>query len=180
MSGSSAGGGGTRRPAGQPGRVWKPRNDMRAAKFGSDAYRDSRHTPHEPTVCPDCGAVYQSGRWAWVDPAPDGAHSEACPACQRIRDQFPAGVITLEGAFLREHRDEIFGLVQNQEDAERAEHALHRIMGIDEGDDGVVTLATTDIHLPRRILEALHRAYEGEMEFQYGDDETSLRGRWAR
>ena len=165
---------------GRGGRPWNPRGDTYSERFGKDAYVDARHAPPEPTVCPDCGAVYQSGRWAWVDPAPKDAHSEACPACLRIRDQFPAGVITLEGGFLAEHRDEIFGLIQNQEDAERAEHALHRIMGMDEADDGIVTLATTDIHLPRRILEALHRAYEGEMEFQYGDDETSLRGRWAR
>lgn len=180
MSGSQPRQNRTSKVPGQAGQVWKPRNDMRAAKFGTDPYQDDRRTPSEPTVCPDCGAVYQAGRWAWVSPAPEGANQEPCPACQRVRDRFPAGTITLEGGFLAEHRDEIFGLVQNQAEAERQEHPLNRIMEIDEAGPEAVTITTTDIHLPRRILEALHRAYEGDMEFTYGDDETSLRGRWAR
>jgi hypothetical protein len=36
-------------------------------------------------------------------------------------------------------------------------------MQIEEQVDGIL-ITTTDIHLPRRIGEALHRAYQGEIE----------------
>ena len=46
----------------------------------------------EPTVCSECGAVFHDGRWQWIS-RPAGAHEVACPACQRIKDRFPAGFV---------------------------------------------------------------------------------------
>ncbi len=86
---------------------------------------------------------------------------------------------TLSGAFLRAHRDEILGVVRNQEKLEKGEHPLHRIMGIE--DDGEATvIKTTDIHLPRRIGEALHSAYQGELDFHYEEETYFLRVAWRR
>ena len=52
-------------------------------------------------------------------------------------------------------------------------------MRIEEGPDAVF-IRTTDIHLPRRIAEALHSAYKGELEFHYADQEYFLRATWTR
>ena len=38
------------------------------------------HKLHEPTVCPQCGAVYHEARWHWA-PRPVDAHEELCQAC---------------------------------------------------------------------------------------------------
>jgi RecG-like helicase len=62
---------------------------------------------------------------------------------------------------------------------EKAEHPLHRIMDIQETNDGFV-VTTTDIHLPRRIGEALHRAYHGTLDFHYDDEAYLLRVNWTR
>jgi hypothetical protein len=43
------------------------------------------HKLHEPTVCPQCGAVYHEARWHWA-PRPVDAHEELCQACHRIND----------------------------------------------------------------------------------------------
>ena len=43
-----------------------------------DTYKTS-HKLSEPTVCPDCGAVFHEGRWQWITPAPKGAHQTSCP-----------------------------------------------------------------------------------------------------
>ena len=64
-----------------------------------DTYKTS-HKLSEPTVCPDCGAVFHEGRWQWITPAPKGAHQTSCPACHRTRDNYPAGVITLSGGYV--------------------------------------------------------------------------------
>lgn len=142
-----------------------------------DSYKAGRKRP-EPTRCPDCGAVFQNGRWIWGS-APTAAHEERCPACQRIHDKFPAGFVTLKGAFLQAHREEILHLMRNHETKEKTEHPLQRIMAIVEDADGVV-VTTTDTHLARDIAQALHHAYKGELEFRYNREENLLRATWSR
>ncbi|MFQ5932201.1 MAG: hypothetical protein ACE5MM_07320, partial [Nitrospiraceae bacterium] len=61
----------------------------------------------------------------------------------------------------------------------KGEHPLSRIITIEE-QDGTTVIATTDTHLPRRIGEALHHAYHGELSFHYNEDEDFIRVRWAR
>ncbi len=146
-------------------------------EFVHDSYKAGRKLP-EPTRCPDCGAVFQDGRWIWGT-APAGVHEARCPACHRIRDKFPAGFVTLKGAFLQKHRDEILHLVRNHETKEKAEHPLQRIMSMVDSEDGIV-VTTTDTHLARDIAQALHDAYKGELEFHYNKEENLLRAAWSR
>jgi hypothetical protein len=101
----------------------------------------ARSKPPEPALCPQCGVVYHRGRWQRA-PRPEKAHEHLCPACQRIKDRYPAGYVKLSGNFAT-HRDEIRRLVQNEEQREAADHPLQRIMDImDNG--GVITITTTD------------------------------------
>lgn len=142
-----------------------------------DTYK-SKGKLHEPTICPECNAVYHQGRWQWLA-APANAHQEMCPACHRIHDHYPAGFLTLQGAFFLAHRAEIMELVQNEEKHERAEHPLKRIMEIEEEADSTL-ITTTDIHLARGIGESIHHAYQGELEFHYNREQNLLRVNWSR
>ena len=142
-----------------------------------DSYKAGRKL-REPTRCPDCGAVFQKGRWTW-GAAPDAAREELCPACHRTHDRFPAGFVALKGAFLAEHRDEILHLIRNHEAKEKAQHPLKRIIAIVDSADGVM-VTTTDIHLARDLAQALHRAYRGELDLHYNKEENLLRASWTR
>ena len=153
------------------------RRDKMIQPERQDVYRN-RGKYHEPTVCADCGALFEGGRWSWGK-APAGAARAVCPACRRIADRFPAGRVELSGDFYRDHRDEILNLVRNAEAAEKAERPMERIMAIaDEAGRALVT--TTGIHVARRIGESLARSYQGEMDYRYGDGEDSIRVVWAR
>ena len=142
-----------------------------------DPYRAAAKPP-EPTTCPKCHATFTSGRWTW-NKAPQDAHHQLCPACQRIHDRFPAGYVTVKGAFLAEHRDEIVALIHDHEKKEKAERPLQRIMAIDDTREGL-EVTTTDSHLARGIAEALHGAYKGELKLRYSRDENLLRASWKR
>ena len=131
----------------------------------------------EPAACPQCAAVYHDGRWQWL-PRPPGAHEVLCQACHRVNDRLPAGVLTLRGPRLPAHRSEIESIARKLEQAERQEHPLNRIMAIEETADEL-TITTTDIHLPRRIGEAVHRALRGALSLHYGEGEYSLRATWT-
>jgi len=132
----------------------------------------------EPTVCPDCGAVFHAGRWQWLE-KPKDAHQVSCPACHRVRDKFPAGYVSLAGKFLAAHEAEILQLIRHHETREKAGHPLQRIMDIEKTELGTL-VTTTDIHLARGIGEALHHAYQGELEFHFSPEQNLLRVNWSR
>lgn len=163
----------------------KVRNIPAPPRRGDRLIRERIHDPYktrlkltEPTVCPQCGACFQNGRWTWGT-APDGAHEELCQACHRTNDKYPAGVLTLAGDFLGLHKSEILHLARNAEEAEKGAHPLHRIMTVEERPEEI-EITTTDIHLPRRIGEALHKAYEGDLNFRYDEETYFIRVSWTR
>lgn len=130
--------------------------------------------------CPRCGASYRDGRWTWQTP-PVGSYEHVCPACERIAEDYPAGVLHVEGEFAASRRDELVGLIRNIEERERAEHPLKRIMAIvDEGSGFVVTV--TDAKLVDSFGRALKSAYDGSLEHPptTSDKENLVRVRWTR
>lgn len=142
-----------------------------------DSYKPQKKLP-EPTRCPDCGAVFRGGRWHW-EAAPAQANEALCPACRRIRDRYPAGYVTLKGDFFAAHRDEILAIARNRESREKAEHPLQRIMAVEDIEGGV-QITTTDAHLARAIGDAVHDAYKGELEVEYGEQDNLVRVYWTR
>ena len=132
---------------------------------------------HERTLCPQCSAVYHDGRWRWVGWTEAG-FKELCAACRRTNDKFPAGIVTLRGDFARKHKEEMIRLARHQEEVEKNEHPLNRIMSIEEDARGIV-INTTDIHLPRRIGEAVKRAFHGETDTHFEGDGYFVRVNWT-
>jgi hypothetical protein len=158
----------------------RPRTSRRIAGHAQqDHILDPYHAQQklrEGTVCPQCGAVYHHGRWQWTA-RPEAASEQLCAACRRINDKFPAGIVTLHGDFAREHKDEMIHLARHQEEVEKNEHALNRIMSVGEDARGIV-INTTDIHLPRRIGEAVNRAFHGELDAHFEKDGYFVRVDW--
>ena len=141
-----------------------------------DPYQQ-REKLREGTFCPQCGAVYHEGRWRWVAPSKDGDKT-FCAACRRINDNLPAGVVKLHGIFGREQMDEIVRLARHQEDVEKREHPLNRIIGIEDEDEAIV-ITTTDIHLPRRIGAVVKRAFHGKLKEDFDDAGYFVRVTWT-
>ena len=122
--------------------------------------------------------MFHAGHWQWLA-KPKDAHQTTCPACHRVRDHFPAGYVTLSGDFFAKHEEEILQLIRHRETQEKAGHPLQRIMAIEKTKHGTL-VTTTDIHLARGIGEALHHAYQGELEFHYNSDQNLMRVSWSR
>jgi hypothetical protein len=133
----------------------------------------------EPAFCTQCGAVYQHGRWHWA-PRPEAAEPTLCQACRRINDRFPAGIVSLSGPVVTAQKNAILGLVHHQEQAEKTEHPLNRIMGIDDSASGRLEVSTTDIHLPRRIGNAMKDAYKGTLAEHFDEGGYFVRVTWHR
>jgi len=142
-----------------------------------DPYQ-ARRKPAEPCVCRACGAVFEHGRWRW-GLRPREARQDLCEACHRIRTGLQAGSVSLAGDFVRRRRAEMVCLIRHQEAQENREHPQHRIMSLEPTTAGLL-VRTTDLHLPRRIGEALRRAYKGELDLHFETGSCSIRVSWRR
>ena len=70
------------------------RRDRSVQEYQHDSYK-LRGKLKEPTVCPECGALFHKGRWTWGT-APSTAEAASCPACHRMRDKYPKGLVTIK------------------------------------------------------------------------------------
>jgi NMD protein affecting ribosome stability and mRNA decay len=149
----------------------------------NDPYIPRKGSP-EAGVCPDCRAISRKKRW-YVDEAEyetlvrSGAPLRRCPACRKIADGFPSGVVTLRGRFLRGHRDELLTVARNEERRARGINPLERIMGTRERDDGMEIL-TTDEKLAQRIGREIRKAFRGAVDYKWSEDASLLRVTWVR
>lgn len=153
------------------------RRDKQPQAHVYDSYRP-RERSAGASRCPECGAVYDHGRWTWRMSGGQ-LHQLQCPACQRIHEQAPAGEITFDGDYLLDHADEVLALLHHQADGEKQEHPLERIMDIQRQPEHIV-VQTTGPHLVRRLGAAMLHAHQGELEISYRDNEGLLRAHWIR
>ena len=155
----------------------RSRTDEVGGDLPADPYQE-KGKPGAQASCPDCGAVFRRGRWAWGE-ASAKAQAHLCPACLRTREQAPAGYVYLGGSFLADHKEELLHLLKNEEALEKSRHPLQRVMQLrDKGTEVEVT--TTDVHLARRLGEALHHAYQGTLAMRNTPGEYSVRVYWKR
>ncbi|MBI3995571.1 MAG: hypothetical protein HY349_06315 [Nitrospirae bacterium] len=139
--------------------------------------------PKETAVCRRCGASYRRKRWSMEKPLDlrqeSGVRSVVCPACQKVNDSFPGGIIRLGGAFLKPHREEIIGLIRNEEARAKTINPLERVILIkDEG--SFVEVQTTSDRFAQRIGMEIHRAYKGEVTYHWSRDDKFIRVTWHR
>jgi len=150
---------------------------------------DDPYLPQESyvgtVICRECHAVFQNDRWS-LDAqiyqealrAPD-LHYVTCPACQKLHDRQPGGIVTLTSDFIPPHRDEILSLIRNEDVRARNVNPLERVMEIEE-DGSRIVVTTTNEKLAQRLGRALFRAYKGHVEYQWLSDSKQARVNWSR
>jgi NMD protein affecting ribosome stability and mRNA decay len=82
-----------------------------------------RFDPGEVAICTECHALYQRRHWFFDEAAyfretmqPE-TRMVLCPACQKIRDRYVEGRVTLGmSPFLTSHKEEILHLIRNEEE----------------------------------------------------------------
>lgn len=154
------------------------RIDRNIKEKGHDPYGEGRkHT--EGAYCPECKAVYLGGRWVWPGESNAPGVPLLCSACRRIRDDFPAGEVYLSGSYLEKHGKEIENHIQKLAKEAKDRSPLKRMMGISRENTGL-RVRLTDDHLARHIGDAIHRAYKGDLQVKYSDEEKFVRLYWHR
>lgn len=163
---------------------YNPASFKKKVDIQTDTYLPTA-SPRRPVICLGCHAISVGKRWQ-LDEAAYARHrrwktaTEAyCPACEKIRDGYPSGQVTLQGPYLAEHREEILRLIANEEKRARGLNPLHRIMSIAE-EQGTIEITTTDEKLAQRIGRELRKACGGTVSYRWSHNDKVLRVRWER
>lgn len=155
-------------------------------KKSMDTQKDpylSKTRPEDMSSCIRCGAVYHDKRWAHKDDAAvagkAGKAVVLCPGCQKIKDKFARGFVTLQGAFVAGHKEEILNLVKNKETLASHINPLEKIMEIKES-GGAIEITTTSEKLAQRIGRVVAKAFSGDIEYKWSEDIKLARVIWTR
>ncbi|MGB9824594.1 MAG: BCAM0308 family protein [Candidatus Hydrothermia bacterium] len=141
----------------------------------------------DPTICPTCGLVYHSKTWKKDEELlknlklhKDVSYKD-CPACRKIKDDYPLGILLIQGNILnqKERIEEALNLVKHEEEKEQMSNPLARIMKIENYGDRIEIKTTTE-GLAIRLGKALNKAYQGELEMIFSEHEKFLRVIWKK
>jgi NMD protein affecting ribosome stability and mRNA decay len=168
-----------------PGRfMLDPNNQRGRNKRNTDPYILDEGMP-EPSVCTSCHAIYRNKRWYlkeqdyYTIKESDTVHETVCPACQKMDQLYPEGVVTLRGDYLWKHEEEILNILRNTENNAMAKNPLERIMSIKPEGDALV-IETTEEKLAEHLGRALNKAYQGDLEIVWSDNHSLCRVNWER
>jgi NMD protein affecting ribosome stability and mRNA decay len=141
----------------------------------------------EPAICAECEAVYTKGRWTFdkdllTDDLVNKIGQETttvCPACLKIKDGIPSGIVNIKGSFFNNHQKEIENLLKNEEEKIAFTNPLARIMDIERAKNGL-TVTTTTENLAQHFGRALKKAYGGDVHYDFSHENKLARVYWER
>jgi hypothetical protein len=109
-----------------------------------------------------------------------GTATIVCPACLKIRDNFPGGIVTLKGDYVLPHKQNLMNLVKNEEARARGFNPLERVMSVKENGFGSIVISTTNEKLAQRLGRAIKKAFHGEVAYHWSHDNKLARVDWER
>jgi len=147
-----------------------------------DPYMD-RNIYKDPTICPSCNLLYHNKRWFFDDELlekyKDSAEMKKCPACRKIEDNYPLGILSLSGNYVTKTKELILNLINNEAEYEKKRNPLARIISIEEDSNKIVIKTTTE-SLARRLGRAVDKAHHGKIKYTFSEDQKLLRVEWSK
>ncbi len=138
------------------------------------------------SICEGCRSVYMNKRW-YAGSEHDNLMSKSsnaattvCPACLKIRDNFPGGIVTLKGDYVLKHKQDLMNLIRNEEERARGFNPLERVMSVRENGYGSIVISTTNEKLAQRLGRAIKKAFHGEVAYHWSHDNKLVRVDWVR
>ncbi len=160
----------------------KKRKDNLHTDESRDSYLNQKPAT-EPAQCPVCGNIYANKRWYRSDQydlsEDESGLSFMCPGCRKVKDNYYYGELRIGGSFLKNHRQEISGLIQNEVHRRQEKNPLSKLVEVEverneETARGEVIFHTTNAKLAELLGRALENAFGGELEVQKSEPITRV------
>lgn len=140
-------------------------------------------TPHQPSVCERCGAVFSRRTWrrnhrvtpTWLT----GARWTVCPSCKQVETGEYFGRVVVRGTYVRPNEDAIRRRIENVAARAGFTEPLRRIVEISRSGNDLEVL-TTSQKLAHRIVRELTKAFRGRASYRWSDSDRTLFAVWER
>ena len=139
----------------------------------------------EPAMCQNCHVIYRHKHWHFDPQEFERMQNDpevlwvTCPACAKIAEHYPEGIVTLRGDYLWQHEHEIRNLLENEAGKVLNKNPLSRIIQINVHDEELV-IETTERKLAEHLGRVLNRAHHGELKFSWSRSPRICRVTWQR
>ncbi len=139
----------------------------------------------EPAICQGCQAIYRSKRWQFEPNVAKEMQDDpkvqwvTCPACLKIAEHYPEGIVTLRGDYLWRHEEEIRNILSNEAERVMAKNPIARIMHMETSGESLV-IETTEKKLAEHLGRTLNRAHSGDLQVEWSDSPRVCRVNWER
>lgn len=160
-------------------------SDKRGRKRTSDDPYAPEGGWKEPAVCQSCQAVYRQKSWH-LEPDRVAAMQQdpavqwvTCPACLKIAEHYPEGIVTLRGDYLWRHEAEIRNILSNEAARVMAKNPIARIMQMASTGESLV-IETTEQKLAEHLGRTLNRAHNGDLQVTWSGSPRVCRVNWER
>jgi len=145
-----------------------------------DPYMD-RDIYKDPTVCPTCGLLFHEKRWTFDEKLTHQLREKGvkfnvkdCPACRKIKDNYPLGILEVNADYVKTKKEEIKNLIKNVAQAEEKRNPLERIMKMNFDEDKIY-IETTTSHLSKKIGMSIKKAFGGNLKITFSSDQKLVR-----
>ncbi len=139
----------------------------------------------EPAICQTCQSVYRQKRWQLDPPAASQLADDpatqwvTCPACQKVAERYPEGILTLRGSYLWNHEQEIRNILDNAVARFSSRNPLERIIRVQRSDDALI-IETTANKLAEQLGRSLQKAHSGALQIDWQGTPVVCRVQWER
>lgn len=145
-----------------------------------DPYMD-KNLYVDPTICPTCGLIYYRKRWInnpELIKEVKGKNKEIvqkeCPACRKIRDKYPLGVVEIYGDFVSQKNEEVNSRIKHIAADEFTHNPLERIMSVKNENNRIIIETTTE-HLAEKIGKKIAKTFKRKVKIIFSDTEKFVR-----
>jgi len=161
----------------------------RGKKFGHAGRTEDPYQPEEgqeASLCPTCRALYRNKRWSFDEKLAAKLAGTAkvkevtCPTCRKIKDNYPEGILTLSGDFLKERKDEIIARLKKEAERVSGRSVADRIISLKEEAKDRLVVETTSEKMAQHLGRAVYKAYKGDLDFRWGEMNKFVRVYWSR
>jgi len=161
----------------------------RGKKFGHAGRTEDPYLPaegQEASLCSTCRALYQNKRWFFDEKLAGKLAGTAkvkevtCPTCRKIKDNYPEGILTLSGEFIKDHKDEIIARLKKEAERVSGRSVADRIISLNEEGKDRLVVETTSEKMAQHLGRAVYKAYKGELSFKWGEMTKFVRVFWSR
>lgn len=129
-------------------------------------------------MCPKCGVKLENGKWQWPTNLLLECEKIECPACLRTRINKPAGLLTVSGEFVKNHRTQLLKVLYKDIENRKLVSPLRRLIHFEQLGERMIIMSFTDDQSPLELGKVIVKHFYGKLKIYHNTFKKLVRVNW--